>query len=73
MGSAVTKTEMYKQMEEDVKILKQGIENIKKIQEMVGGIQSTATSSLESFSQIKNDVNLKVETTTKQITDLGNL
>lgn len=38
MGSAVTKTEMYKQMEEDVKVLKLGIQNIKKIQEMIGGI-----------------------------------
>ena len=38
MGAAVTKSEMFKQMEEDVKVLKLGIENIKKIQTMIGGI-----------------------------------
>lgn len=60
-------------MEEDVKVVKAGLENIKKIQDMIGGVQTQATNSLSSFTKVKDDLLAKVESTKKQVTDLGNV
>jgi hypothetical protein len=73
MGSAVTKTEIYKQMEADVKELQLGAANIQKIQDSVSGIQTKATDSLKSFTEVKDGVTGKIDETTKKVTDMGNV
>ena len=73
MGSAVTKTEVFKQMEADVAVLKLGAENLQKIQSTISGIQDKATTSLKSFGDIKDKVTGKLEESTKKITDVTNI
>ena len=64
MGSAITKTEIYKQMEADMKELKKGAENLKKIQDSVSGIQDKATASIKSFGDVQTNIKTKVDETT---------
>lgn len=73
MGSAVTKTEIYKQMEADVKELQLGAKNIQKIQDSVTGIQTKAGDSLKSFTDVKDGVTGKIDSTTKKVADMGNI
>ena len=73
MGSAITKTEIYKQMESDVKELQLGAANIKKIQDSVTGIQTKATDSLKSFTDVQDGITGKLDETTKKVTEVGNV
>jgi hypothetical protein len=50
-----------------------GAQNIKKIQDKVSGIQTKATDSLKSFTDVKDGVTGKLESTTKKMGDMGNV
>ncbi len=73
MGSAITKTEIYKQMEADLKEIQLGAANLQKIQTSITGIQDKATGSIQSFGDVQTKVTGKIDESTKKITDMGQI
>ena len=51
MGSAITKTEIYKEMQEDVKILKVGAENLKVIMTTIEDVQKKVKTSITALEK----------------------
>ena len=70
MGSAITKTEIYKEMQEDVKILKIGSENLKKIMATIEDVQKKVKTSITALEKETSSVTTKVGDVVKKVEDV---
>ena len=73
MGGAAAKLEGFKDLEKDIKELKEGAANLEKVNAMIKGIQDKAMGKLKGFEDVKKGIEEKLGKATgdlKGLTDI---
>ena len=70
MGSAITKTEIYKEMQEDVKIIREASAILKGVIETVEAVQKQVQASMTALDKESSAVIAKVGDVIKKVEDV---